>query len=359
MLFPLLLALLALCRTPRAPVTTEERVRNRWLMLSLIWIATAYFLFREHILKFEWNRQWISWAANPMVRSTGADRWLMPLVLMGRYAAVLVAPLNLSLDYGGDVIGSAVRYREPYFYLGIVAVAGWLVAFVALIRAGAFRPGRPGDLRVTIGSKLASPAAFVLLGLALTFGLVSNLTALIGTIFGERLAYMPSAFLSILAGLFVGAIISSARRRRWIAAGVLALVIAGSIRTVTYARQWNDATTLYRTTLAHQPKSFFLHALVYEDDKRLGDWQAAQAVAEDCRQQVPQWWQSWMICIEVAIHFDRLTEAQDLVRQAMHVCYNDGLIFLWDEIKERQAEKAETQPTQTQPAQTQPPNPAR
>jgi hypothetical protein len=347
-LYPLLLAILAFVRVPRAALSPRERACNRWLAVGLIWFESAYFFFREHILKFEWNRQWISFAANPLIRSAGADRWLMPLVLMGRYVAVLVAPYKLSLDYGGGVIGPSVRYHEPYFYLGIAAVIGWLVAFVALIKVGACRPGRTGGPPLTIRSTLAGLALFALLGVALTFGMVSNLLALIGTIFGERLAFMPSAFLAVLAGLVVAGIAAGARR--WVLACVLALVAMGSVGTVTYARQWNDAAALYKTEVAQQPKSVFLHALVYREYMRAGNWPAARAIGEACRKQVPEWWQSWLMCFEPDIEMGRLKEAHDLIHQAAHVCYNDALIGWSHRVEEKLAEQAKTQPT-TQPSQ--------
>jgi len=265
----------------------------------------------------------------------------MPLVLMGRYVMVLVAPYKLSLDYGGGVIGSSVRYHEPYFYLGIAAVLGWIVAIVALIRAGACRSGRanrPHSIRSTLGGV----AVFALLGVALTFGMVSNLSALIGTIFGERLAFMPSAFLAVLAGLVIAGIAAGARCR--VAACALALVALGSVRTVSYARQWNDGSTLYKVSLARQPRSIFLHALVYEEYKRAGNWEAARAVGEDCRRRVPEWWQSWLMCFEPDFHMGRLEEAHDLIHQAAHVCYNDGLIGWSRKVDMKLAEQAQTQP---------------
>jgi hypothetical protein len=343
MLFPLLLALLALFRAPRRAVSQRERGCNRWLAISLLWLESAYMFFREHILKFEWNRQWISWAVNPLMRSAGADRWLMPLVLMGRYVAVLVAPYELSLDYGGGVIGYSVRYHEPYFYLGLAAVLGWLATFVALIRAGTRPLDVAGRSRLSIGGRLARPAAFAMLGLALTFGMVSNLTALIGTIFGERLAFIPSAFLTILAGYMVASI-SSRVRKRVIVALVLAMVVLGSVRTVTYARQWNDSASLYRDGLARQPKSVLLHALVYEQYKEAGDWEAARLVGEHCRRQIPEWWESWLMCFEPDLHLGRLREAHDLVRQAAKVCYNDALIGWSRLVDTKLAEEAATRP---------------
>jgi hypothetical protein len=343
MLFPLMLAILAYARVLPAAASPRELSCNRWLAVSLIWLASAYFFFREHILKFEWNRNWISYAVNPLVRSTGADRWLMPLVLMGRYVAVLVAPYKLSLDYGAGVIGPSVRFHEPYFYLGIAVVIAWLAAFALIFRAGAFRPARHGGPTCTVRCKLARVALFALLGVALNFGMVSNLLALIGTHLGERLAFMPSAFLAVLAGLVVAAMSMTARR--WIVSCVLALVAIGSVRTVTYARQWNDAAAFYKAQVAQQPKSVLLHALLYREYARAGNWQSARAVGEDCRRQVPEWWESWLMCFEPEIQMGRLTEAHTLIWQAYRVCYNHALIGWLHRVNAMLAERAQTQPS--------------
>jgi hypothetical protein len=126
---------------------------------------------------------------------------------------------------------------------------------------------------------------------------------------------------------------------------VLVLVALGSVRTVTYARQWNDASTFYKTELAQQPKSVFLHALVYEEYKRAGNWPAARAVGEHCRRQVPEWWQSWLMCFEPDIEMGRLKEAHDLIHQAAHVCYNDGLIGWSEKVDWLLARQAATRPS--------------
>ena len=113
---------------------------------------------------------------------------------------------------------------------------------------------------------------------------------------------------------------------------------------MTYARQWNDASNFYKAALAEQPKSVFLHALVYEEYKRAGNWPAARAVGEQCRREIPEWWESWLMCIEPDIEMGRLKEAHDLIRQAFHVCYNDGLIG-WSRNSGHEAGRAgETRP---------------
>ena len=132
-----------------------------------------------------WDPSRLEWSMQPLIRSKGAERWLMPGVLFGRYVLLLVAPMRLSIEYGAEVIGSSVRYGEPYFYVGIAAALVWAAGMFIAVRRRAWR------------------VAFCLLGFALAYGVVSNSVMLIGTIFGERLMYMPSAFLAPAAGAAV------------------------------------------------------------------------------------------------------------------------------------------------------------
>src|SRR5213079_3259134 len=103
-------------------------------------------------------------------------------------------------------------------------------------------------LIVTAVVRRAGAAAFCLLGVAVTYALAANFLTLIGTIFAERLLYLPSAFLLILVGL------AAARLpRRATVAAMAALLALGSLRTFTYARSWNDRLSFYEAALRTQP----------------------------------------------------------------------------------------------------------
>lgn len=135
-LLPLMLLMAALFV---ARPTRQERPALLWLAALVCWILAGYLLYRESILPFVLNRNFLDWALNPVLRCAGADRWLMPVVLLGHYAALLVAPLKLSPDYTGAVIGWAVRFNDPYLYVGFLAIAAWLAAWpwpCAAVRAG-------------------------------------------------------------------------------------------------------------------------------------------------------------------------------------------------------------------------------
>ena len=153
----------------------------RVLILLVCWTMASYIVLRESVLnlKFWWDRSFLDWTQNPMVHAHGADRLLMPFVLFGHYVQLLFFPHKLSIDYGGSVIGSQARFDDPYLYLGIAAAVAWCVAMIlAIVRRN-------------------RTIVLCLLCFGLLYGLVGNILTIIGTNFGERLMYLPSAFLAI------------------------------------------------------------------------------------------------------------------------------------------------------------------
>ena len=156
----------------------------------------------------------------------------MPLVLLGRYTLLLVFPMHLSIDYGGWTIGWQVWPRDPYLYMGIVAAGAWCCAAVICWR------------------KCNWAMLFCLLGLGLSYGIVGNIVALIGTIFADRLMYLPSAFF-----LLAAAIVLSRFPGRLVAPGVLIAAALAGMRTYTYERLWNDPVALFQQTIRLHPRS--------------------------------------------------------------------------------------------------------
>ena len=204
-------------RKPRPRISAPAML----LTILVCWSVAGYILFRESILKFSWDRGFLDWTINPLVRSTGIDRWVMPLVICGRYLALLIAPIHLSPDYGAKVIGWTAHFTDPYLYIGIAAIAA--CGFAILI---AFKR----QYRI---------ALFCLIGLILTYGLISNFLLLIGTNFGDALMYLPSAF-------FVMLIAISATTFRMLRVGLLIVIVFFSIRTITYAQALERSTIVLR-----------------------------------------------------------------------------------------------------------------
>src|SRR5262249_24354021 len=141
-----------------------------------------------------------------------------------------VFPATLSADYSFDSIPVT---RSP------AVLAAALAATV-------------GALAGWIWSARRAPRAFLagviyLAGLAVT----SNVLFLIPTILGERLAYLPSAGLCLLAGLVYE---RGAKRSRALAIAVLALVASAlALRTAVRNLDWHDNSTLAVATVHAYP----------------------------------------------------------------------------------------------------------
>ncbi|HWE04631.1 MAG TPA: hypothetical protein VG326_19655 [Tepidisphaeraceae bacterium] len=281
-LFPAMLLALTLYRRQILNIHSTsdnvkvERGAMNLLTAAVCLITAAYLIFREQTFGFGWDRRSLDWAVNPLVLSMGSDKILMPLTLLGRYMGLLVAPTKLSIDYSARVIGWTVNWREPYVYIGVVALFAWIVAF-----GWSFRRRKFATL-------------FCLLAFAMSYGIVSNAFVLIGTIFGERLMYMPSAFFLILAAALLDFLLPP----RFFATAIVILGTLGFIRSFTYARLCNDPAALYLADLRDHPNSMGLHGLVVNQYMTAGQYREARIVGQDCLNRLPDCWQSYVMCVE-------------------------------------------------------------
>ncbi len=268
------------------------------LMLLILWTLAGYLFVRENTLhlRFWWDRAFLDRMINPIVDSQGIDRLLMPFVLFGRYVMLLVAPVRLLPDYGGQVIGSAVHFSDPHLYLG--AAAAIALAVVCLFAT------RKRDWRVL----------FCLICFALCYGMIGNIVTLIGTNFAERLMYLPSAFVCILIG--IGAVRIP---RRIAIAGALVIAILFSIRTISYAQRWNDPQRLFRAAIAQQPNCVRLYMLLAEELERGGDLDGSAEMLTQARTIEPTYYRAWLNSAHLAMRRYRFAEAVDFVRQAQRL----------------------------------------
>lgn len=202
---------------------------------------------------------------NPLVAVEGGVRLFTGLGLIARYVFLLFAPFRLSADYSGTVIA-----MENSF-LSVLPLAGAIL--LALLVVGAALPlfrRRPLDSR-------SHRIAFACLMFLLPYLVIGNLLVQIGTIFAERLLYLPSAGFCLLAGMFLAELpawappasgkqmLGMAR----LAAAVILLVSAG-YALGTYARctSWQNDETLFKAVLdvyPDSPRSNFIVAKIMAD----------------------------------------------------------------------------------------------
>ena len=189
----------------------------------------------------------ISSLDNPLVGIPAGLRILNALRVAWKYVGLQLYPATLSCDYSYNQIPlySTWRYTLPAALATISAVGGWIWA-VTRRRRGLVLAG---------GIYMAG------------FAVTANILMPIGTIMGERLAYLPSAGFCLLAALAWNRL---RERQRTLAFGVLAILVALlGVRTVVRNRDWRDNRTLYSAQVTNAPSSAKTHkvfAMLLMDD---------------------------------------------------------------------------------------------
>ncbi|HEX4825063.1 MAG TPA: DUF1736 domain-containing protein [Candidatus Polarisedimenticolaceae bacterium] len=152
-----------------------------------------------------------------------------------KYALLAVWPHPLSCDYSFDVIPVVRSVVDPRLLGGL--------AFLAAVVFAVMRRNRPVALAAALWLVFFLPA--------------SNLLFPTGTIMAERLAYLPSLGVCLLAG-HIGASFAS-RKTIVVAASIVA---AASLATLTWQRNsvWKDNLTLATTDVGTYPSSAKLQA---------------------------------------------------------------------------------------------------
>ncbi len=204
---------------------------------------------------------------NPLVAMPPASGLFTALGLLPRYLFLLVFPVRLSADYSGGVIP-----REESL-LGVLPLAG-LACFLLLV-LGAVLPFLPGK---RVRSRVRHEIAFACSLFLLPYLVIGNLFLHVGTIFAERLVYLPSAGFCLLAAVFLAWLAQQnapeparprKRRKIPVSALVLTLVLA-SFTLGTYARagEWLNDESLFESVLRvfpDSPRANFIVAKIEEE----------------------------------------------------------------------------------------------
>ena len=177
---------------------------------------------------------------NPLVGLAAGPRILNALHVAWKYVGLQVYPSTLSCDYSYNQIPlySAWWYALPAVLATVAAVGGWIWAV---------RNHRQG---------LVLAGGIYVAGFAVT----ANILMPIGTIMGERLAYLPSAGFCLLVALAWNWL---RERQRTLAFGVLVVLITLlGVRTIVRNRDWKDNRTLYTAQLTNAPGSAKTHEII-------------------------------------------------------------------------------------------------
>ncbi len=200
-------------------------------------------------------------------------RWGTPLATFGKAVGLLVWPHPLCWDYSYAAIDTVKRPSDPRLRFGL---AGLLA--IGVMMAISFRRRR---------------VVFAALSLGLvTYGVVSNTLVPIGTVFAERLLYLPSAGFCLLVGGVAASWLQPAQEQRgttggrrralaWSSWGILT-VVAGVYAglTVDRNRAWQSREGLDATDVKTQPRSCRLLSSTATDAVYAEDFVSARAYAE-------------------------------------------------------------------------------
>lgn len=172
---------------------------------------------------------------NPLAHVGALERSWGGLGVLGRFAALHLAPLSLSADYGLGALAVPVPLSSGWPWLGLGSLVlglGWMVH--------GLRSGRPVP---------ALAAGLYVLALLP----VSNLLFPIHTILGERLAYLASVGFCLGAGVALAALCRKAPGLGPLV--LLALLGAHTVRTLVRNADWTDNVTLFEAAHRVTPGS--------------------------------------------------------------------------------------------------------
>jgi tetratricopeptide (TPR) repeat protein len=191
---------------------------------------------------------------NPLVQAPLLERLATALAVMGKGVVLLILPLRQSPDYSFDVIPLVESLTDWRF---LTTVGGLLAMGWVFLRSSEEKPVQ----RLLVLWYLAAilPTA--------------NLLVLVGTIFGERLLFLPSVAFCLGAGYVLGRTPEKLRPLAFSAAFLW--MAALSFGTVRYAGIWRDDITLFTAAAELAPNSTKVQHKLGEELLRAGEIEAS------------------------------------------------------------------------------------
>ena len=180
---------------------------------------------------------------NVLVSLSTRERIEAGFILLGRYMFISLTGLELSPDYSlNKIVPGELSFISFEFVIALIAL-----------------------LLAVYGLRRKTNVSFFALWFFLSFSITSNILLPIGTIFADRLAYLPSVG---AIGLLVEAVKQKDWRARWWI--IAAVFIALSLRSTYLGAQWRDK------------RSFSLYAYkVAPESAKAKVWYAVEKIKEE------------------------------------------------------------------------------
>jgi len=248
---------------------------------------------------------------NPLAPLPAGERVSNAAAILLRYFGRLLVPVRLSADESAWSI--PIRHGfDPVGVAALLLLAALLVASVLRLR------DRP---EMSLG----------FLFFAVAFAPTANLFFPIGTIFGERLAYLPSAgFALVLATAILGNAPEAATLSRWRLSLFFAAALAFAARTIVRNPVWKDDETLFTETVRTSPESAKAHYNLAWVSAEKGRLPVALEEYTRATRIYPGYFDAWAGKGLVEQRLGNLAEAEKAFLQALAVAptYENGFFRL-------------------------------
>jgi protein O-mannosyl-transferase len=221
-------------RARDAKDTSTQRLRETYL--AYLGVATVY----AGVLSLIFQHKMFVATAVTWDDATPVDRWLTMLRVVPEIARLLLAPVDLKVDYTPRTI-DLVTTVTPAVVLGASLLVASLVAMVAAWRR-------------------APAVAFGIAWFYIAFSPVSNILFPSGVVLAERTLYLPSVGAAMVAGWIAERVLAS--RPRTVAVFATALFAAFAVRSWTRTPFWHDKRHFLIQEVSEEPESYRAHFTV-------------------------------------------------------------------------------------------------
>jgi predicted Zn-dependent protease len=93
------------------------------------------------------------------------------------------------------------------------------------------------------------------------------------------------------------------------------ILVALSLRSVTYAARWNDRLSFYETSVRESPSAARLRVLLATELIDLRRFREADAVVAEGLRITPDYWGLWLLAARVAIEESRFADAERAIKE--------------------------------------------
>jgi len=270
----------------------ERRPPNRWLALGYGAYSSVFlaYMIARHSVIGGFGVPTIPFVDNPAAHAPGLGRFMTAVAVLGKGLLLQMLPVGQSPDYSYDAIPLVAAATEARFLATIVV---WSAAGVVAVRYRASLP--------------AFALAVAWYALAILPG--SNLLFPVGTLFGERLLYLPSVGVCLVVGLLFSTLWQRYPTR--VLRPVVVLAIAGlALGTIRYTQAWSNDLRLFSVAVANVPDSGKAHQKLAEALMDSGRVPEAMEEARRALAISPQYFRAGVLLADAYVKLGRLSEAE-------------------------------------------------